>query len=143
MKSILGCLLLLAGLAQASDEVFSRGDFEVRVQPFPSTFLTPQLARQYNLPRSQTQAVLNLSVYDTRLERAVKTIPASVQGSHSNLLGQSFELEFQTIDEGEAIYYIAPFRISDDELMRFDITVLPQDSTREIDVQFQQKFYAQ
>lgn len=143
MRFLIGLVVMVASLAHATDEVFTRGAYEVRVTPFPSTFLTPELAQEYGLVRSETQAILNLSVYDTRLDRAVKTVPAQLSGSHSNLLGQSFELEWQTIDEGEAIYYIAPFRISDDEIMRFSIEALPEGGQFPVDVSFSQKFYAQ
>lgn len=135
--------VLLAGPALATDEVFTSGPFEVRVTPFPSTFLTPELAKKYGLPRSETQAVLNLSVYDTRIEAAVKTVPAQLTGQHRNLIGQAFGLEFQTIDEGEAIYYVAPFRISDEEIMTFEIEALPEGARFPVNVRFNQKFYRQ
>lgn len=143
MKQILMTLLLWAGLAQATDEVFTQGPFEVRVTPFPSTFLTPDLAQKYGLPRSETQAVLNLSVYDTRLEQAVKTVPAQLTGQHRNLIGQAFSLEFQTIDEGDAVYYVAPFRISDEEVMNFEIEALPENARFPVTVKFNHKFYRQ
>lgn len=143
MKIVLMALMVWASQALATDEVFKRGPFEVRVTPFPSTFLSPEMAQQYGLARSETQAILNLSVYDTRLERAVKTVPARLNGQQANLLGQAFELEFQTIDEGEAIYYIAPFRISDQDTVRFTIEVLPEGERVPVDVKFSQKFYQQ
>ena len=143
MKWLFSILIALAGAAMASDEVFKRGPFEVRVTPFPSTFLTPDIASTYGLVRSETQALLNLSVYDTRLQSAVKTVPARISGSHQNLLGQAFDLTFQTIDEGDAIYYLAPFRISDDEIMRFTIEVTPDGSNQAIDLKFNQTFYRQ
>lgn len=143
MKVLLAVLTLLSTLAHATDEVFTRGPYEVRVTPFPSTFITPELAQKYGISRSETQALINVSVYDTRLERAVKTVPAALSGQHANLIGQAFELEFQTIDEGEAIYYIAPFRISDEETMRFSLEALPEGAQFPVEVSFTQKFYKQ
>lgn len=143
MKFLLVCLTLLSSLAHATSEVFTQGPYEMRITPFPSTFLTPELAQKYGITRSETQAIINVSVYDTRLERAVKTVPAALTGSHANLIGQAFELEFQTIDEGEAIYYIAPFRISDEETMRFTLEALPEDARIPVEARFTQKFYKQ
>ena len=40
MKIVLMTLLVWASQALATDEVFKRGPFEVRVTPFPSTFLS-------------------------------------------------------------------------------------------------------
>ncbi|MGB0957179.1 MAG: DUF4426 domain-containing protein [Litorivicinus sp.] len=143
MKWLVMLWALATTAVHASDEVFKRGPYEVRVTPFPSTFLTPEIASRYGFARSETQALLNLSVYDTRLEGAVKTIAATISGSHQNLIGQAFELSFQTIDEGVAIYYLAPFRISDDEVMRFDLEIIPEGTNTAIDVTFNQRFYRQ
>ena len=107
MKIVLMALMVWASQALATDEVFKRGPFEVRVTPFPSTFLSPEMAQQYGLARSETQAILNYRSMTRGSNRALKR-SGPTQRPASQPAGQAFELEFQTIDEGEAIYYIAP-----------------------------------
>lgn len=135
--------ILMAPLASATAEVFTRGPFEVRITPFPSTFLTPEIASEYGLTRSESQAILNISVYDTRLERAVKTVPATLSGTRQNLLGQAFNLEFQEVREGDAVYYLVPFRISDDEIINVQLEATPEGETLTVSARFSQKFYKQ
>lgn len=144
MRALLLALsMLLAPAAMATAEVFTRGPFEVRITPFPSTFLTPEIAAEYGLTRSESQAILNISVYDTRLERAVKTVPATLSGTRQNLLGQAFNLRFQEVREGDAVYYLVPFRISDDEIINVELEAIPEGDTRAVTARFSQRFYKQ
>lgn len=51
----------------------------------------------------------------------------TVRGTFKNLLGQSETLHFKEIDEGNAVYYLAQFAISSQELLRFDLQVTDSD----------------
>ena len=45
----------------------------------------------------------------------------AVTGSFKNLLGQNQTLNFKEIDEGTAVYYLAQFAITGQEMLRFDL----------------------
>ncbi|MDB4021785.1 DUF4426 domain-containing protein [Litorivicinus sp.] len=130
-----------AGLSQATEIVREQG-FEIQVQPFPSTFLTPEIAKIYGLERSRRQSLLNVVVLQVHTDGSARgAVSASVKGFVKNLIGQTQELSFQEIDEGEgAIYYLAPIRVSNEETIQVSLKVTLEGSP-EIDVNFRHKVY--
>ena len=65
---IIGLLLLLAAslgpaMAEQSQQL---GPWTVHYNAFNSTFLSPQIARQYDIRRSRLNAVLNVAVQDAQ-----------------------------------------------------------------------------
>jgi hypothetical protein len=121
-------LLLLCALAApvASAEEQSFGDYTVYYQAVNSTFLTPEIAEQYAIVRSERRAFLNVAV--VRNEEGGKTTPvtATINGIKHNLLQQSEPIEFKLVREGEAIYYIGQFDFSNAEILRFTLEVAPE-----------------
>ena len=98
------------------------------------------MAKTYGLQRSKVRAILNVAV----LQKAdlPKPVEAKVNGVMKNLLGQTQPLEFQMIREGEAVYYIAQFRFTDDEILNFELEIQPQSVKETYTVEFKQHFYA-
>jgi hypothetical protein len=122
-RVVLLLALLLPGTAVAEQSV-SLGDLEVHWVLVPSTFLEPDIASRYEIERARNQGLVNLTV----LSKAGLPRTADVTGTLINLLGQRIELDFRTLEDGDAIYYIAPFRYTDAELLRFEIDVQTPDS---------------
>ena len=89
---------------------------DVHYNIFSSTFLQPDTARAVGLNRSKNQAVLNVSMV-----KGAKGQKGSVVGSFKNLLGQNQVLTFKEVDEGDAVYYLAQFAITGQEVLRFDL----------------------
>ncbi len=129
-------------LAHASTEIVRQGPFEVQIQPFPSTFLTPEVASTYGFQRSRQQALLNVVVLRVQADGMARgAVPASVEGFAKNLIGQTQTLAFKEIDEGEdAIYYLAPVRASNEEVIQIVLTVIPENG-KAIDIDFRHKVY--
>ena len=119
------------------------GDYEVSFSAFPSTFLTPDIAKAAKLKRGPRTGLVNIAVRNVKNSESGKAVKATFAGSKSvNILGQQAALEFKEIDEGEnAIYYLADFRFSHEEMIRFDISVKPEGSGRTHRFQFRQQFY--
>ncbi|ARC93180.1 hypothetical protein B6A42_15385 [Vibrio coralliilyticus] len=116
-------------------------DVEVHYSAFNSTFLTPQVARSYELKRNGYSAIINISVLDN-YQAGKPPITAKVSGSAKNLIGQTKTLEFREIKEGSAIYYLAEFPISDEENLTFNIDVnAGNKGTGRL--KFTQKFYVE
>lgn len=97
-------------------------DVEVHYSAFNSTFLTPQVARSYKLKRNGYSAILNISVLDNS-QAGKPAITAQLSGHSKNLIGQMRELTFKEVKEGDAIYYLAEFPISEEERLTFNIDV--------------------
>ncbi|EGU41660.1 hypothetical protein VII00023_16786 [Vibrio ichthyoenteri ATCC 700023] len=116
-------------------------DVEVHYSAFNSTFLTPQVARSYQLKRSGYSAILNISLLD-RSQLGKPAINGELKGSVKNLIGQTRELNFRKVTEGDAIYYLAEFAISDEENIRFNIDIDAGNKGKGT-LKFTQKFYVE
>ncbi|MRI31578.1 DUF4426 domain-containing protein [Endozoicomonas sp. OPT23] len=119
------------------------GDYEVSFSAFPSTFLTPEVAKAAKLKRGPKTGLVNIAVRNVKKSEAGKAVKATFEGSKSiNIIGQQAGLKFKEINEGEnAIYYLADFRYSHEEEIRFEISVKPEGSKRTHNFKFRQQFY--
>jgi hypothetical protein len=116
-------------------------NIDVHYSAFNSTFLTPEIARSYNLERNAYQALLNLTVLDNS-SLGKPAIEAKLSGTATNLIGQIQTLEFQFIKEADAMYYIAPLKIENETTLRFNIEVDAGLKGRGV-LKFHQKFYSE
>lgn len=106
------------------------GDYRVSYSVFNSDFISPDIARQYNLVRARDRAFVNISVSK---KGDIKGMSAGVSGNATNLIQQSRSLDFQEIRDQDAVYYLAPFRFEHEETLTFNIDlVLPDGSTQEL-----------
>lgn len=116
------CLSFMLAFTVQAERKQSYGELDVHYSIFNSTFLQPNAAAAAGLNRSKNQAVLNVSmVKDGQGQKG------AVNGSFQNLLGQTQTLTFSEVDEGNAVYYLAQFAISGQELLRFDLQVTDSD----------------
>lgn len=114
-------------------------NLEVHYIALPSTFLQPDIAKQYNIKRSQYNGLINISVLDKKSNS--KAVSANLSGTGRNLLGQSETLNFQEIKEGDSIYYIANYPFLNEEIVNFNIVIKTQNKTNIL--KFQHKFYTE
>lgn len=112
------------------------GNYNVHYVAFASTFLSADMARKYNFVRGRNRALINISV----LDRDDKPVRAKLSGTVKNLPGQILRLNFEEVIEGDAVYYLAQTRFSDQELMRFNIDFVGPDGA-ENTLKFDQKLY--
>ena len=142
MKIIITALVFFwFPFAQAAEIVREQG-FEVQIQPFPSTFLTQEVASLHGFERSRRQALINVVVLNVQPDgQARGAVPAEVTGFSKDLLGQTQTLSFKEVDEGEgAIYYLAPVRVSSEEEIQIALEVLPENA-QAIDIKFKHRVY--
>ena len=136
---MLAALLIPSAQAEQSKKV---GPFDVHYVAIPTTFLTPEIARQYDIVRGKDRAMVNLSILDDK----GGAVSATVKGTMKNLPGQVLPLKFVEVREGDALYYIASVRFTDQEIVRFKVefstdvgSANQTDETYELE--FQQKLY--
>lgn len=129
-------LLALAPPVHA-DQVTVNG-ITLHYSAMPSVRLTPEVARQYGLTRSASRALLNLALRrdDAGVDVAV---PARITASATNENGQRQELRLREVREGDAIYYLAEVRISDREVLNFEINA--DVDGRPLQASFRQQFF--
>lgn len=136
--SLFALIMMLQGLQVANAEQKKvLGNWDVHYIVIPSTFLTPEVATANNIRRSETNAVVNISVLDSDTKEA---LDIEVTGNARNLIGTNKPLTFTTVKEGQAIYHLATVSFDDKEVLRYQIN-LKDGSTSQV-LNFQQKMYA-
>jgi len=137
MKYLGLALMLLAGAAEAA-QFRPLGDLEVHYVVVNTLFLDADVAARYGIVRARDRAILNVSV----IGPDGRPRDAEVTGKARNLLEQTVPLEFRRIEEGEAIYFIAPLRHTDQEVLRFRIDVDDRQGTAGA-IEFQERLWVQ
>ncbi|GAA4875519.1 DUF4426 domain-containing protein [Ferrimonas pelagia] len=139
MSLLIASLFLLA--PASAEQKLQVGDYAIHYVSFGSTFLTPQIAKNYGITRSRYTGLVNVSVIDTSQPTdETHAVPVAISGTARNLLGSSKTLEFKEIREGDAIYYIAELSHSNEETFTFNIE-LSNGSDLNTKLRFEQKFY--
>jgi hypothetical protein len=130
--------LLLVSFCSQSEIKKTLGDWDVHYIAFTTTFLSPDIARKNNIVRSGKNALVNISVLNSRSQKAQEV---EMSGTARNLLGTTKTLTFKKVTEGDAIYYLATVPFSHKEVLRFDINI-EQGKTSQ-NLKFQQTMYVE
>jgi hypothetical protein len=138
--------VLLLGLVSASANAEQKivfGEYEIHYMGLSSSFLTPEVAKLYDIARSGSLGFLNIAVLKQSTDGQVPdAVDVKLTGTIRNLIGQTRELEFRRISEGKAIYYISTFRFDDGDMYNFDLDAVPSNAKQKnFDVKFSQRFY--
>lgn len=125
IKWLLTLIMLTTALTvQAQSKPFQTfGDYKVFYTVFNSSFIKPDIARTYNITRAKNRVLVNISVIKSGTEGDSEGLSALVSGTAANLMQQQKKLKFMEIKEQEAVYYLAPLRITDEEVMNFKIEI--------------------
>lgn len=105
------------------------GSRTVYYNVFPSTDLRADIASRYQIAQAGNQVVVNISLRDTG-PGAVRSLPATVTGTYSDLIEKKI-LTFREVRDDDAVYYIAQLRVTNRELLRFDISLQPEVNTEQ------------
>lgn len=133
-------LLHHSASAQTPDPGFQQhGQYSVHYSIFSSTFILPEIAKTYNLKRSKNEALLNIMVSK---DDQAGGVPVQIEGTVKNMLQQHKSLKFITIDEQDTVYYLAPIRVSNKEIMHFTISTKPAGAYSPLITQFTKTVYA-
>jgi len=127
-----------------AEQKIVQGSFQAHYSVFPSNVISPEIAATYKIKRSNYRGIVNITPQKILDKENNIGIRAKVSGNARNLLGNTQELEFREIIEGDVIYYIAEFSFSNEEIFRFTFNIIPDDSQSEnIQLKFQQQFYTE
>lgn len=129
-------LLISLPFNSYAENVTKFGDYVIHHTALPTDILLPEVARAYKIKRSKNRGMLNIVV-----QHKGKGIGAKVTGTGVNLNSQLKHLEFREIKEGDVIYYISSFRVTNKETINFKIKVQPTGSRKSHTVKFRKEFY--
>jgi len=138
MRQCAALLVAIVTAAAATAEQFHAfGDVEVHYSVVNTQFLDRDITDHYGIERGRDRAIINVAV----LDRDGKPLLATVSGATLNLLNQTEPLSFRTIDEPPSVYFIAPFRYTDGDVLRFRLEV-EMPGRAPMRFEFQQPMYA-
>ncbi|MEO1888917.1 MAG: DUF4426 domain-containing protein [Cycloclasticus sp.] len=138
------CLLFLFLIPNYSsaDNAYDFGEYIVYYNAFTADTLPPQMASAYGILRSKYKGVLNLSIQKKQNPgKLPQPVNAKVEIEAFNLVGQLKSLDSRRVTEGQAIYYISEFRVSNMERITFSISLKPEGEIRPLEFKFTQQFY--
>lgn len=139
---LFGCLPALIPTLASAEQKVDFGDYQVHYNAFASSFLKPDIARQYELQRSRALGVVNISVLH-KTPAGMVPVAAQVEGGMLNNVRQRFLLPFHRVTEGKAIYSLAQFQYSDGEMLIFEISVLPEGQQQALPIRFSQQLFSE
>jgi hypothetical protein len=119
------------------------GDYVVHFNALSTDQLTPEVAKAYDIVRSKNRAMLNVSIVRKVDGTPGQSVPGTVTAVVANDTGQLKDTNLREIREGDAVYYIADFDVSNAETLVFTVHVTPVDETRRSSVRFTRTFYSE
>jgi len=139
LKMLLISTLLLASFVASAEQFKQFANLQVHYIAIPSTFIQPNTAKQYDIKRSKNNGLLNISILDIKQKN--QSVEATLSGTGKNLIGQTHQLIFTKVKEGDAIYYLAEYPFTNEEIVNFDINIKTEKKSNTL--KFQHKFYTE
>ena len=133
--------LNLASPGVQADNSQDFGDYVIHYNSLATDMLTPEVAREYHITRSQNNGMVNITVLKKVLGSPGQPVHARVEVTATNLTGQARKIRMREVREGNAIYYIGEFGVTNEETVKFTARVRPQGMMNDIKVEFSQDFY--
>jgi len=139
--ALIAALTSLPAIAQQAQEF---GDYIVHYNALSSSLITPEVAKAYGIRRSDSRALMNISVLKNAEGQTAKAVKAKVTASGRNLTGQTRNVEMREIDDGDgAIYYIGELSVRNMETFDFTVMVSVEGQSEPFKVKFRQQFYTE
>lgn len=132
---------LLVAEAQQSQDF---GEYVVHYNALNTNLIPPQVAQSYNIKRSSSRALLNITVLKKVMDTPGTPVKAAVTASGTNLTGQRRDIEIRQITDVEgAIYYIGELPVHNMETYNFTLQLAVAGEEDPMVVKFKQQFYTE
>jgi len=118
---LLALFMLMTPTLQAAQYV-DQGKYRIHYTTFSSMLIPSDVAALHEITRAENRIVLNVSARDKE-----EAVPIRIEGYVTNLLNQRFDLNFEEVNESDAIYYLAHHLSLEQDILRFNITVTAGD----------------
>ena len=147
MNALLRSLILFTAFASSltfAQQAQEFGDFTIHYNALRSSMITPEVAKAYGIRRSDSRALINISVLKISEDKSTTAIKAAVTTSGRNLTGQTRIVEMREINEGDgAIYYIGELSVRNMETFDFTVLVTPEGLSKPFKLKFRQQFFTE
>jgi hypothetical protein len=139
LKFMITALLMPA--AAFAEQSKSFGDYTIHYSAFTTDTLSPEVAKQYQIPRSKNRAMVNISILKKDEGLLGKPVRAKIEGAAKNLSEQLRALQIREVVSEDAVYYIAETPIANQETLRYDFEITPEGEQTAFHISFQEQFY--
>lgn len=135
-------LLIVSVIAPLHSAEKTFGNYTIHYSAFNADFLSPSVAKAYDIQRSKNRGVLNVTVLKKTDAALPIPIQANVSGTAITVYQKARPLKIREIKDQNSFYYIAEFPVANEETLNFKISA-SSDDTDIGDVSFQQQFFTQ
>lgn len=147
MKTLFTTLILLAvifSITASAQQAQQFGEYSIHYNALNSSLISPEVAKLYGIRRSDSRALINISVLKTADNELPTAVKANVTASGRNLTGQTREVDMREVNEGDdAIYYIGELSVRNMETFEFTVMVTPEGQSKPYTLKFRQQFYTE
>lgn len=147
MKTLFTTLTLLAVIFSTTanaQQAQQFGEYSIHYNALNSSLISPEVAKLYGIRRSDSRALINISVLKTADNELPTAVKANVTASGRNLTGQTREVDMREVNEGDdAIYYIGELSVRNMETFEFTVMVTPEGQSKPYTLKFRQQFYTE
>lgn len=119
------------------------GDYVVYFSAITTDQLTQDVAKEYGIVRSNSRALLNVSIHRKLAAGATEAVTGTVSASAINLNGQLKGLTLREIREESAIYYVGELAVTDGEVLIYTIDVTPGNDPSRFTLRFKKQFFVE
>lgn len=134
--------LILSSITPLHSAEKKFGDYTIHYSAFNADFLSPSVAKAYNIQRSKNRGVLNVTVLKKSDAALPMPVQADVSGTAITVYQKARPLKIREIKDQNSFYYIAEFPVANEETLNFKISA-SSEGTEIGDVSFQQQFFTQ
>lgn len=139
-NTLFALVILLASACAAAQQSERFGPYELHYSVVNTTFLSPEVAGHYGIVRGDKRGIVNLAVREHLADGDARTVPVQFKGRTWDLM-QSQDLDFQTVREGKAVYYIAPFSFINREWRFFEVHFRPEGAEQTYTFKFKHQLF--
>ncbi len=136
-----GLLALVFPFVLPADNSTAIPGYTIHHNALTTDNLPIQVANAYDIQRSKTRGLLNVSVLRDDLNGPGTPVRAEIIAVARTLYGQIRPLDMREVVEGEAIYYLADFPVAHREILNFDLEILPEGGRYPLRANMRQEFY--
>ena len=112
-------------------------DLQIYYNAFPSSFIAPKIANSNQIIQRKDLGIVNV----VGLKRSGNYVPLEIHGNVKNIFQQKQSLNFNLVQEGDALYYLASFNYENEDFLTFSIWIKPHSATQENQIKFQKIMY--
>ena len=141
MKHLIVLLTVLCASLTHAQQSERFDQFELHHSIVYTTFLTAEIAGEFDIARGKDKAMLTLSVRDADA-RETEGRPMHIEGRTWDLITGG-RMNVKEIKEGRATYYLVPFEFLDREYRFFEFTCKPEGSQKTYDYTFKTQLWRQ